>query len=596
MITETFHKILQENSKAIRAFNFLKKHDIVLLSIMVGLLAGCAAVLLKTMLHYGSEFVIDLFEPSDTNYFFIILPIIGVTLSFIYVTYILKDNISHGVSRVLYAIAKKRGNLEKSKTYSSLIASTLTIGFGGSVGPEAPIVLSGSSIGSYIGRLFKVDYRTMLLLVACGAAGAIAGIFGAPIAGIVFALEVLMIDLSLSSIVPLLIASVSGALVTALFMGRDVLFHFSMKNDFEFRNLWFYLLLGIVAGFVSLYFLKISEKAESIFARYKNPWNKILIGGGFLGILIFLFPPLYGEGFVFISYILQGQTEVLFNNTWYYPYQDNTFIFLGFILALIFLKVIAMSLTNGSGGIGGVFAPSLFVGGMLGFFVARLLNETLHLNLPEAYFALTGMAAVMSGVMHAPLTAIFLVTEISGGYRLFIPLVFVSVSAYLVNVYFHRHSVYTKTLAEKKELFTHDKDAMALSLISLSNLVEKSFTVVHPNDTLGQLVKAISCSTRNVFPIVENNNKFMGVVTLDHVKTLIFHPEYYEKIYVKELMYSPKYTIDISEKIENVVKKMSDTNDYNFAVLDKDTYLGFVSRADVFSAYRKTIKELSSDY
>ncbi|MDR0763780.1 MAG: chloride channel protein [Bacteroidales bacterium] len=596
MITEAFHKAIQENAYANRAFNYLKKHDIVLLSIVVGLLAGCAAVLLKTMLYYGGEFIMDLFEPSDANYFFIILPIIGVTLSFIYVAYILKDNISHGVSRVLYAIAKKRGNLERSKTYSSLIASTLTIGFGGSVGPEAPIVLSGSSIGSYIGRLFKVDYRTMLLLVACGAAGAIAGIFGAPIAGIVFALEVLMIDLSLSSIVPLLIASVSGALVTALFMGREVLFHFSMENDFEFRNLWFYLLLGIIAGFVSLYFLKMSEKAESIFARYKNPWNKILAGGGLLGILIFLFPPLYGEGFAFLSDILQGQTEMLLNNTWFYSYQDNTFIFLGFVLALIFLKVIAMSLTNGSGGVGGVFAPSLFVGGMLGFFVARLLNETLHLNLPETYFTLTGMAAVMSGVMHAPLTAIFLVTEISGGYRLFIPLVFVSVSAYLVNVYFHRHSIYTKQLAEKKELFTHDKDAMALSLISLKNLVEKNFTVIHPENTLGQLVKAISRSTRNVFPIVDNDNKFIGMIILDHVKTLIFRAEYYDRIYVKELMYQPKYTIDISEKIEDVVKKMSDTHDYNFAVLDKDRYLGFVSRADVFSAYRKTVKELSNDY
>jgi CIC family chloride channel protein len=563
---------------------------------MVGLLSGCAAVLLKTMLYYGSEFVLKAFAPSDTNYFFIILPIIGVTLSFIYVTYLLKDNISHGVSRVLYAIAKKRGVLERSKTYSSLIASTLTIGFGGSVGPEAPIVLSGSSLGSYIGRLFKVDYKTMLLLVACGSSGAIAGIFGAPIAGIVFALEVLMIDLSLSSLVPLLIASVSGALVAAVFMGREVLFHFSMKNDFEFKNLWIYLLLGVIAGFVSLYFLKMSEKIESIFSRYNNPWKKIIFGGGLLGLLIFIFPPLYGEGFAFLSDILQGKTTDLFNNTWLYSYSDNHIVFLGFILLLVFLKVIAMSLTNGSGGVGGVFAPSLFVGGMLGFFVARLLNILFDLNLPETYFTLTGMAAVMSGVMHAPLTAIFLVTEITGGYRLFIPLVFVSVSAYLVNVYFHRHSAYTKQLAEKKELFTHDKDAMALSLLSLKNLVQYNFVPVYPNQTLGELVDAIRCSSRNVFPVIDKEGKFQGLIVLDHVKTLMFRSEYYDKIFVQELIYVPKYTIDISDKIEDVVKKMSGANDYNFAVLDKDRYVGFVSRADVFSAYRTTVKELSTDY
>ncbi|MDR1739677.1 MAG: chloride channel protein, partial [Bacteroidales bacterium] len=560
------------NTLKIQLLELYRKNYVVFLSIMVGLLSGCAAVLLKTMLFYGSEFVLKAFAPEEKNYLFIILPVIGVALSFIYVTYILKDEISHGVSRVLYAIAKKRGNLERSKTYSSIIASTLTIGFGGSVGPEAPVVLSGSSIGSYVGRLFKVDYRTMLLLVACGATGAIAGIFGAPIAGVIFALEVLMVDLALSSIVPLLVSSVSGALVAAAFMGRDILFHFSMQNDFVFRNLWFYLLLGIVAGFVSIYFLRTSEKAEKIFERYNNPWKKIIFGGGLLGILIFIFPPLYGEGFVFLSEILEGRTDMLLNNTWFYSYSDNAFVFLGFTALLVFLKVIAMSLTNGSGGIGGVFAPSLFVGGMLGLFVSRFLNLLFDLQLPETYFALTGMAAVMSGVMHAPLTAIFLVTEITGGYRLFIPLVFVSVAAYLVNVYFHRHSVYTKKLAEKNELFTHDKDAMALSLMSLGNLVQKNFVVVQPENTLGQLVQAISKSVRNVFPVVDNENKFMGIIILDPIKTLIFHPEYYDKVFVKELIYMPKYTIDISEKIEDVVKKMSGINDYNFVVLDKDKY------------------------
>lgn len=564
--------------------------------LLIGMVSGVAAVLLKNMIYYFGTYVLDVFAADSRNFLLLVLPLIGVALTYGYVHYILKDDISHGVSRVLYAISKTGGYLKKSKMYSSVVASTITIGFGGSVGPEAPVVLTGAAIGSNIGRRLKVDYKTMVLLIACGSSGAVAGIFGAPIAGFIFAVEVLMIDLTMGSLLPLLMASLSGTVVSAFLMGRSAMFHFDVTTDYVLHNLPFYIILGVLAGLVSHYFLFMTERIERWFGHFKKGYVRLLVGGSLLCVLIFLFPPLYGEGFNFIADIIQGDTDRLLNNTFLYDYRHITLVFLAYVLFIMFVKVVAMALTNGSGGVGGVFAPSMFVGAFLGLFVARLLNVCFPaLALSEANFALTGMAAVMAGVMHAPLTAIFLVAEISGGYKMFVPLIVVSVSAYFINLYFNPHSIYTKKLAEKGDLMTHNKDAVVLSLLDKQTLVERNFATVHPQDTLRELITAIGLSSRNIYPVTDGESRYLGVVFLDEVKPLIFRPELYDKIRVSDVMFRPLCTVDMSESMETIAQKFLSIPDYNIVVLDGEKYEGFLSRANVFSTYRQKVKEMSSD-
>ena len=528
-----------------------ERNFIVSLSIVVGFLSGLAAVLLKNMIFYFSEFIINLHAADSENYLYLFLPLAGVTLSYLFIHYVVKDNVSHGVSRVLYAFSRAKGRIKRSRMYSSIVACTVTIGFGGSVGPEAPVVLTGAAIGSNVGRTFNLGFRQLVLLIACGSAGAIAGIFSAPLAGLVFALEVLMIDLTMASLIPILIASTTGAVTAAIFLGRSATFHFDVASDFLLQNLPFYLLLGIVAGFVSCYFLFMNEKIGQYFSKINKPWKRILIGGISLSLLIFIFPPLYGEGFNFLSDIFTGNYSNLFNNTVFYSLQNNYFVFFGFILILILIKVIATGLV--------------------------------------------GMAGLMAGVMHAPLTAIFLVAEITGGYNFFIPLMVVSASAYLVSRYFNPHSIYTKSLALRGELLTHNKDTVILSMMSIERLIEHNFVTVKPEDSLGNLVKAISQSSRNIYPVTDEKGHFYGLVFLDDIKTLIFRPELYNQILVKDLMYMPKTIIYRQETMEEVAKKFQNSKDYNIPVLEGEKYVGFVSRANVFSNYRVKVKEFSND-
>lgn len=566
------------------------------MGLVIGVVSGLMAVLLKNMIHYFGAYVLDVFAADSRNFLLLVLPLIGITLTYVYVRYILKDNISHGVSRVLYAISKTGGYMKRSRMYSSLVASTLTIGFGGSVGPEAPVVLAGAAIGSNIGRRLKVDYKTMVLLIACGSSGAVAGSFGAPIAGFIFALEVLMIDLTMGSLMPLLMASLAGTVVSALLMGRSAMFHFDVSSDYVLPHLPFYVVLGLLGGLVSHYFLFMTERIERWFGFLKSGVARLFIGGGLLCVLVFLFPPLYGEGFNFIADIIQGDTDRLLNNTFLYEYRHITLIFLAYVLFIMLVKVVAMALTNGSGGVGGVFAPSMFVGAFLGLFMAHALNACFPgLNLPEANFALTGMAAVMAGVMHAPLTALFLVAEISGGYTMFVPLILVSVLAYYINLYFNPHSIYTKKLAAKGNLMTHNKDTVVLSLLDKQTLVERNFATVRPQDTLRQLITAIGISSRNIYPVTDEDNRYLGVVFLDEVKPLIFRAELYDKITVSDVMFRPQCTVDMSESMESIAQKFLTVADYNIAVLDGDRYEGFLSRANVFSSYRQKVKEMSSD-
>ncbi len=578
-----------------RAKHISNRHYVYILSVLVGLMSGLAAVVLKNTVYYTHYFLTKGFEIGSWNLLYLLYPLFGIILTVYVVSYLAKENITHGISRVLQAISKHNGHLKKHDNYSSMIGSTLTVGFGGSVGLEAPIVMTGASMGSSIARVLKLDYRTTVLLIACGAAGAISGIFRAPIAGVVFALEVLMLDLTMASLIPLLLASIAGTSMATLLMGQSVLFTFAPANQFLYSNLPLYIGLGVFAGLVSVYFTRMNHFLEDSFNKIHSNWTRMALGGLGVSVLIFLFPPLFGEGYVPLKELLTGTGNSLASGSVFYGIQDNAWLFTGFILLIMLLKVVAMSLTTGAGGVGGVFAPSLFVGGLSGFFFARAINVSGLLHVPETNFALAGMAGVMAGVMHAPLTAIFLIAEITGGYDFFIPLMVTATIGYMTNSRFEPHGVYSKRLAEKGDLTTHNKDKAILSRMKIDELIEKNFNIIGPNDYLGSLVREISKSERNVFPVVDRQNRFFGVVFLNDVRNIIFKHELYGKVFVKDIMYMPDPLVELGESMESVAQKFHDTQHYNLPVLDKGEYVGFVSRANVFSAYREMLKDTSED-
>ena len=516
-------------------------------------------------------------------------------LTLLFVRFIVKDNISHGVSRVLYAISKKKSRIRGHNTWTSLLATTLTIGFGGSVGAEAPIVLTGSSIGSAIGKYFRLNYRNVTLLIGCGAAGAVAGIFKAPIAGIVFTLEVLLLDLTMSSIVPLLISSVTAATVAYFLMGNNVLLSFTITGSFNISNIPWYLLLGVVSGFVSLFFSKMTLFLESRYNKIGNDFVKLAIGGSVLGILIYLFPAFYGEGYDTIMSLLQGKAVTIFESSVFSGAGDSYLIFILFFSGLVFLKVIASSSTNGAGGVGGIFAPTLFIGGVTGFLLASLLNRFAGVDLPDNRFVLVGMAGTMAAVMHAPLTAIFLIAEITGGYSLLIPLIITSTTAYITIRGFERHSIYHVQLAERGELITHDKDKAVLTMMDWKKEIEKDLITVSSGDNLGELVKKIAKSNRNIFPVVDEYNILEGVVLLDDVREIMFNSDLYKTIFVKELMTIPPTYLDVDESIEVVMDAFTKTDAWNLPVLDKGYYVGFVSKSRLYTTYRELLVEFSEE-
>jgi CIC family chloride channel protein len=523
------------------------------------------------------------------------LMLIGILLTVLFVKYFVKDDISHGISRILYAISRKKSILATHNTYSSMIASSLTVGFGGSVGLEAPIVLTGSAIGSRISNFFHLDYRTTTLMLGCGAAAAIAGIFKAPIAALVFALEVLMLDLTMWSLIPLMISAVTGATVSYFLMGKAVIFYFTIQDPFVLGNLPFYALLGIVCGLVSLYVTKGTIFIEGIFSRFKNPYQKLLIGGTILGILIFLFPPLFGEGYITLKALLTGQAQDLTHNSIFYEYRDNYWILIMYVGLVLFFKVIAMSVTNGSGGVGGIFAPSLFMGGILGFMVSKTLG-LLHFNkVSEPNFTLVGMAGVMAGVMHAPLTAIFLIAEITGGYGLFIPLIVTSAISYLTSYSFQHHSIYTERLARKGDLITHHKDRAVLTLLNMESVIERDLKIIKPDATLGDLVKLISKSKRNIFPVVDEDGFLQGIILLDDVRDIIFNQNLYDTTLVADLMVSPPATVTPGEPMALVMQKFEETGAWNLPVTNEKKYIGFISKARIFNMYRKLLVQFSDE-
>ncbi len=578
-----------------RVKHIKQRQFILLLSFIIGILSGLAAVILKNTIHYTQILLTQGFDVQSENILYFAYPLIGLFLTVVFVKYVVKDKIGHGVSRILYAISKKNSIIKPHNNYSSIIASTFTIAFGGSVGSEAPIVLTGASLGSSIGRMFHLDYKQVTLLIGCGSSAAIAGIFKAPIAGLVFTLEILMLDLTMASLIPLLISAVTATMVSSLLMGKGVLLTFHLTQAFQFKNIFYYILLGIFSGFISVYFTRASMFVESSFERFKNPFRKLIYGGLILGLLIFIFPSLYGEGYETLKIILSGHGSDILNNSLFYSIKDNYWLFIIVLGLILIFKVVAMAVTNGAGGVGGIFAPSLFMGGVAGYFLALILNESKFINVPESNFALVGMAGVMAGVMHAPMTSIFLIAEITGGYGLFIPLIITSTISFITTNYFEPHSIYTKRLAKRGELITHNKDRAVLTLLKLGKVIETDLKTIGPNNTLRDLVHIVSKSRRNIFPVVDEKGILLGIVLLDNIREVMFNPEMYDTTYVHELMVMPPTFVSSNEPMDSVMKKFEESGAWNLPVIDDDIYVGFVSKSKIFSAYRRILVYFSDE-
>lgn len=571
----------------------------IILALFIGLFASVAAFILHFIIKEIQVLLTAGFSTVTYNWLYLVFPVIGIFLTSLFVRYVVKDNISHGITRILYAISSKRSRLKPHNCWTSVIASAITIGFGGSVGAEAPIVLTGSSIGSNLGQLFKMDNKTLMLLVGCGAAAAIAGIFKAPIAGLVFTLEVLMVDLSMASLLPILVASVTATCFTYIFMGSDSLFSFHLDGEWIVERVPACILLGVSCGLVSLYFIRMMTSCEGVFARLKDHrYAKLLLGGLMLSSLIFIFPVLYGEGYSAINILLNSNTEAdwntLLNNSLFYGHGQLLIIFVALV---VLTKVVATSATNGGGGCGGTFAPSLFVGAFSGFLFARIWNiQQLGLYVPEKNFTLLGMAGVMAGVMHAPLTGIFLIAEITNGYDLFIPLMIVSTCSVMTISVFEPHSIYAMRLARQGKLITHHTDKAALTLMSLDSVVENDYIAVTADMPLGKLVNVISKSHSSFIPVLDSAGCILGEVDITKIRHIMFRSELYTKFCVIQIMTPVPAKVGINDRMEEVMKKFEIKNTNYLPVVDiNNRLMGYISRSRVFSLYRKMVEDLSAE-
>ena len=570
-----------------------------ILAFVIGLLASVAGFFLHSIVHEIQILLTSGFEKSTYNLLFLLFPIVGIYLTSLFIKYVVRDNISHGITRVLYAISTKQSKLKGHNCWSSVVASGITIGFGGSVGAEAPIVLTGSAIGSNLGQIFRMDKKTMILLVGCGASAAIAGIFKAPIAGLVFTLEVLMVDLSMASLLPILISCVTATCFSYILMGEKSLFDFTLTNPWELDRVPACILLGVFCGFVSLYFMRAMSVCEGFFAQLKQyPYVKLLFGGIILSSLIFLFPSLYGEGYSAVNILLKGRTEadwdMVMSNSLFYGHSQLLVLYIGLVT---FTKVFATSATNGSGGCGGTFAPSLFIGGFAGFFFARIWNiYELGVYIPEQNFTLMGMAGVMTGVMHAPLTGIFLIAELTGGYQLFIPLMIVCISSLLTISIFESHSIYALRLAREGKLLTHHIDKAALTLMGMQSVVEKDYHPVSPDLPMGKLVSEISRSNNNFLPVVNQAGVLLGIIDITRIRHIIFRSELYTRFKVKQLMLQPSAVLSDHEPMQEVMKKFDETDAAQLPVVDVNGVLkGYISRTRLYSTYRQIVADMSAE-
>ncbi len=572
-----------------------QRQFILLLSFIVGVISSLAAFVLKHFIEFIQHRLTGGFESDSFNWLYLIYPVVGIFITGLFIRNVVRDDISHGVTKVLYSISRRQGRIKGHNMWSSLIASGITIGFGGSVGAESPIVFTGSAIGSNLASFFKMDQKVMMLLIGCGAAGAVSGIFKAPIAGLVFTLEVLMLDLTMSSLLPLLISSVTAVTLSYLLSGTDAMFHFQLDDAFSVSRVPYVMLLGIMCGLISLYFTHVTAGVEKYFRRFQNPYARLAIGGSVLSILIFLFPPLYGEGYNMINHLINGSSaDVILNNSLFYGHANLLFLYMALI---ILFKVFASTVTNCGGGCGGIFAPSLFLGCISGYLFAGLCNMFgLGEVLPDKNFALFGMAALMSGVFHAPLTGVFLIAELTGGYDLFLPLMIVSVCSYLTVRLFDDNNIYAIRLAQRGELITHHKDQAVLTILKVEDVIEKNFMRVDPDMDLGALTSVVAKTKRNIFPVVNAADRLVGIVFLDDIRHMMFRQELYHRFTVAKLMRSVPVRLSIEEPMEAVMRKFEETNAWNLPVEDTaGNYIGFISKSAIFTAYRKTLLDFTSD-
>ena len=576
-----------------------ERNMLLVLSLFVGIACGLASVLLKEAIEWIHHGLTSWFGPEVTfNYLYLIYPGIGMLIAMLFVRHVIKDNIGHGVTKVLLAVSKNESKIRPHNMWSSLLASSVTIGFGGSVGAEAPIVYTGAAIGSNIARYMGMSYKNMTILLGCGAAGAVAGIFKAPLAGVLFTLEILLFNISMSSILPLLLSTVSATVVSYLFLGDSLPFECTLA-PFEMHNIPFYVVLALFCAAFSVYFTRTTLWLEDRIKSVKNPYRRWAMSAVCLGLLIFLFPPLYGEGYEYVSVLLNGGQIDLDGRTLLSFFMDSSWTIPLFFLLILILKVFSMSFTNAGGGVGGTFGPTLFVGAIAGFVVARVINLIFAgtgISVPEQNFVLVGMAGLMAGVMQAPMTAIFLIAEISGGYELLIPLILTATISFGATRMVEQYSIYTKRIANRGELLTHDSDQAVLTLLKTGDLIESDFTTVRIDDTLGALVDAVSKSSRNIFPVIDSKKHFQGYVSLEDIRKDMFKKDLYDSLHVYNFMRSTPEYVYIDEKMDAVMAKFEKTGAWNLPVVDKDrTYLGFVSKSKIFSAYRDQLKQVSHD-
>ena len=564
---------------------------------LVGLTTGFAAVTLKMLVNYLRLLLNKYLDANSNNLLLLLLPPLGIALTYMLIRLIWKNELKKGVSSVLYAIAQKRANIERSAMFSHIITSAVTVSFGGSVGLEAPIVVTGSAIGSNYGQVNKLSFKERTLLLSCGAAAGIAAVFDAPIAGVMFAIEVLLFEMSISNFVLLIISAVSGALCNKILLNESTLFFFSLKQPFNYYNVVFYLMLGLLTGFVSLYYSRMTHRIERFFKQYSShAWLRLAAGGMMLGILIYVFPPLFGEGYHSIKDLANGHPENILNNTGFSFLKDNGWFLIAFIGIIGLVKVFATAITLNSGGNGGNFAPSLFVGAFAGFFFSRILNLTGWFSVPESNFTLVGMAGILSGVFYAPLTAIFLIAEVTGGYELMLPLMIVSSASFAIVKHFEPYSMDTSKLASEGNIFTANRDKNILMHINIMEILETDFSVVKFNSKIDAMIELISSSKRNLFPVVDINGYLLGTIKLENIREILFDLDSFNDVQVIELMNPVKCFVKVTDSMNEVMKKFDTSGEWNLPVVDENKkYIGFISKSRIFSRYRDKLISFSSE-
>ncbi|UXX79767.1 chloride channel protein [Reichenbachiella carrageenanivorans] len=560
-----------------------------ILSGIVGLIAGLAAVTLKESVHLIQAVLKKYIYTSGFDFLYLFYPIVGIVITMIFAKYILKEKLGHGITQILYVISKRSSIVKGSMMYSRMFTSAITVGFGGSVGLEAPIVVTGSAIGSNLAQLTHLNYKKRTLLIACGASGAISAIFNSPIAGVIFAIEVILTDVTINKFIPILLSSVTGSLVSLSLLGDDLLFSFKLKDPFLAEHVHYYILLGVTCGIVSVHFTRLTYLIESIIKKVTNDWSRALVGGIGVALIVLTFPPIYGEGYDTIKQLLNGNEDYIFNNNLIYHGTDKSLIIILLLFAILVVKPVASALTIGAGGSGGIFAPSLFMGGIGGYLFARTINFILPITISTSNFTLVGMCGVMSGVLHAPLTAIFLIAEITGGYELFVPLMLVSAISFITINYFEKYSLYTKSLIEKGDLIQYNKDRQVLSLMKVDKIIESDLLTIKYDAKLEDMIKLIKKSKRNIFPVLNYDGGLEGIITLDDIREKMFDEEARKKIVVKEVMQLPPAEVHPDDSMQTVMNKFEVTQAWNLPVIDEGKYIGFLSKSRIFSAYRKQL-------